>query len=220
MQRYEKTTEAQVREEKLDSTKRGEWKRAEERNPDSCVDNNGHNGEEILPGHGRRWSDPLVVERSAPRRVNLAAREDEPVAGGRHRAARRQGRETDAAEVRSLPHAPAASTFPWKCRGRGAEVPTASSRPCHATPRYTHVYGRPRLRHQDTAPTHTRLSSATHVTQRRQRANGGLRRARKKASLITYCHGPRITARIAAAIIAKNQYGFPVHWLVDGRIID
>ncbi|XP_011874437.1 PREDICTED: uncharacterized protein LOC105565668 isoform X2 [Vollenhovia emeryi] len=42
---------------------------------------------------------------------------------------------------------PTASTFPWKCRSRDAEAPTASSRglasrSCHATLRYAYVNAR------------------------------------------------------------------------------
>lgn len=103
------------------------------------------------------------------------------------------GRGTDGRTPAAAPAASRASTFPWKCRGRGAEgAPTASSRPRRALPRRTP--GRPRVTER----------------RRRQRAHGGRKRARWSASSLSLHVTATRQARApppVLVIIAKNQYG-------------
>lgn len=147
------------------------------------VDGKGETGN-LTEAQATTVGSPRAVERrmgaSVPRQVNLTA-------GGRHRAARRDGeRETDAAaEVLLL--APARTRPRLRFHGNVAAAVPKPKRRRHRLGRATPRHATPTSRHattRTTAPTPASLVG-THVTQRRQRANGGRQRARRKASPIT-----------------------------------
>lgn len=130
-------------------------------------------------------------------------------AGGRHRAQRRRGMGNGGGGrggACSRTH-PAASTFPWKCRGPGAEAPTTSSRPCYDRPRHvTPTSRRTRTRHTGTraSPSSGGPPLTSHSVRTATASGpGGMHHFSRNY------HGPHTIARSTSSDRHKKSIWFP-----------